>query len=108
MAQYLETINLENLNILELGAAAALPSIICALNNARCVVASDYPDNNLIENIQKNAQTNIPQLVERGVFFAIPYLWGSDPKLLIDCIHVDDAPGKTDANKKFDVILMVP
>ena len=41
--------------VLELGAASGLPSIVCALNGARRVVATDYPDADLLGNLTANA-----------------------------------------------------
>lgn len=40
--------------MLELGAGAGLPSLVCALNGASQVVVTDYPDAELIENLRYN------------------------------------------------------
>lgn len=40
--------------MLELGAGAGLPSLVCALNGASQVVVTDYPDADLIENLRYN------------------------------------------------------
>lgn len=40
--------------MLELGAGAGLPSLVCALNGATQVVVTDYPDAELIENLRYN------------------------------------------------------
>jgi predicted nicotinamide N-methyase len=40
--------------VLELGAGAGLPSIVCALSGAKQVVVTDYPDAELVENLQYN------------------------------------------------------
>ncbi|KAF2269905.1 hypothetical protein CC78DRAFT_557775 [Lojkania enalia] len=40
--------------VLELGAGAGLPSLVCALNDAHQVVVTDYPDVDLIENLRFN------------------------------------------------------
>jgi nicotinamide N-methyltransferase len=40
--------------VLELGAGAGLPSLVCALNGAYQVVVTDYPDAELVENLQYN------------------------------------------------------
>ncbi|KAL2919896.1 Protein N-terminal and lysine N-methyltransferase efm7 [Polyrhizophydium stewartii] len=53
-------------DVLELGAAAALPSIIAALNGARKVVSTDYPDPPLLNNIRLNAIENAPAYLENG------------------------------------------
>jgi len=57
--------------ILELGAAASLPSFIAAVNGAEVVVSTDYPEKELIDNIKNNAIRNIPELVENKTFNAI-------------------------------------
>jgi len=48
--------------VLELGAGAALPSIVAAMNGAAKVVATDYPDADLIENIEYNIKNCSPTL----------------------------------------------
>ena len=40
--------------VLELGAGAGLPSLVCALNGASQTVVTDYPDPELVENLQYN------------------------------------------------------
>ncbi|CCH61166.1 hypothetical protein TBLA_0E01060 [Henningerozyma blattae CBS 6284] len=40
--------------VLELGAASALPSLVCSLIGAKKVVCTDYPDIDLVQNIQYN------------------------------------------------------
>lgn len=63
--------------VLELGAAAALPSLVAALSAAK-VVITDYPDPELIENIQYNVNNgglspeNIRNVKVMG------YIWGND------------------------------
>lgn len=78
--------------VLELGAAAALPSLVCALNGAT-VISTDYPDPQLVLNIEKNACCNIPELLENGQFQARGFLWGDDCSPLIK-------------HGKFDLILL--
>jgi EEF1A N-terminal glycine/lysine methyltransferase len=40
--------------VLELGAGSGLPSLVCAINGANTVVATDYPDAELVENLSYN------------------------------------------------------
>lgn len=40
--------------VLELGAGAGLPSIVCAINGAAQVVVTDYPDVDLVQNLEYN------------------------------------------------------
>ena len=70
-------------NVLELGAAAALPSIICALNGARTVVATDYPDSDLIENIEYNFDHCSEAGLDRSRAYVRGYIWGRDPDELL-------------------------
>ncbi|SCW00610.1 LAFE_0C07998g1_1 [Lachancea fermentati] len=97
--------------VLELGAAGALPSLISGLIGARKCVATDYPDPDLLANIQYNvneqlyAGKELPQegkdleaeLEKRNVVVE-GYIWGNefDPILA----HL---PKKSD---KFDLIIL--
>ncbi|QPG75348.1 hypothetical protein FOA43_002701 [Brettanomyces nanus] len=63
-------------NVLEYGAGGALPSLICAKSGASMVVATDYPDADLISNIQKNIDQNHVNANCKTVGF----IWGNDPK----------------------------
>ena len=83
--------------ILELGAGASLPSIICAINGASSVTSTDYPEKPLLDNILKNAEANAPQQVLDKTFRVQGYLWGQDEQLLDEPLTL---------NGKFDVILM--
>lgn len=70
--------------VLELGAAAALPSLLSSLV-ARNVVSTDYPDPDLIQNIEQNKS-----LLEKHVGRSLPmtamgYIWGNDVTPLLNC-----------------------
>ncbi|KAI4139638.1 MAG: hypothetical protein LQ340_007980, partial [Diploschistes diacapsis] len=43
-------------DVLELGAGAGLPGIVCGIEGAKRVVITDYPDPPLIENIKANIE----------------------------------------------------
>ena len=45
--------------VLELGAGAALPSLVAAKSGARKVVVTDYPSPGIIEAIRKNVEHNL-------------------------------------------------
>ncbi len=79
-AQYLEE-NAEELvkdkDVLELGAGAGLPSLVCALRGARKVVVTDYPDPDLIQNLQYNVE-HCDLLSSKTSIVAEGYLWGND------------------------------
>ena len=47
-------------SVLELGAGAGLPAIVAALNGAKCVTITDYPDGDLVECMTQNVAQNIP------------------------------------------------
>jgi nicotinamide N-methyltransferase len=73
--------------VCELGAGAGLVSIIAALAGAAQVVATDYPDPEVIENLEQNIRLHVPKLsratdLPQPAVKVIPYRWGSSPVLL--------------------------
>lgn len=62
MANYLDTHPEEcrGHRFLELGAGAALPSLVATLNGASVTVVTDYPEEVIIDNLRGNIQRNIP------------------------------------------------
>jgi len=80
VARYLEdnaTSVVKDKTVFELGAGAGLPSLICALHGAKRVVVTDYPDPDLIENLQYNIDHSI-DLSYRHLIAAQGLLWGGD------------------------------
>ncbi|KAJ1723845.1 Protein N-terminal and lysine N-methyltransferase efm7 [Coemansia erecta] len=67
-----------NKSVLELGAAGALPSLISACNGATKLVVTDYPDHDLIENIRKNVEANMPVRLADGSVQVTGFKWGYD------------------------------
>ena len=64
----------EGKTILELGAGAGLPSLVCALNGATRVVTTDYPDSDLVDNLKHNIQ-NCKLLTEnQAIFVEVTFL----------------------------------
>ncbi|MCJ1234998.1 nicotinamide n-methyltransferase [Varicellaria rhodocarpa] len=64
-------------NILELGAGAGLPGIVCASLGAKKVVVTDYPDQDLIDNIQYNID-HYELAHSHGTDISVEgYLWGA-------------------------------
>jgi nicotinamide N-methyltransferase len=61
--------------VLELGAGAGLPGLVCALNGAAQVVLTDYPDPDLVANLQHNVAANVPADAAPRVSVA-GYVWG--------------------------------
>ena len=96
--------------MLELGAGAGLPSIVANRLGAERIMVTDYPDAELIENLEWNIQSNCardahPAKTTRpeiaGKFVTVKeYLWGADPVALLDYVHEG---GKSCG---FDVLLM--
>lgn len=80
-------------NVLELGAASALPSLICGINGAKAVVSTDYPDVDLIDNIQYNIDhcPGIENTVVKG------YIWGNEYDPLVESIP---------QGEKYDLIIL--
>ncbi|BFZ58085.1 Protein N-terminal and lysine N-methyltransferase efm7 [Savitreella phatthalungensis] len=79
-------------NVLELGAAGALPSLICAYNGAKTIVATDYPDPDLIQNIDHNLNhSGEPSglTLDRSKAHACGYIWGRDVQELLSLAHGD-------------------
>ncbi|WRT68468.1 uncharacterized protein IL334_005444 [Kwoniella shivajii] len=68
--------------VLELGAGAALPSIVCTLAGAKKVVITDYPDTDLVENMRFNVDINVSGDL-RGNVDVVGHLWGRDVKHLM-------------------------
>ncbi|KAL0092515.1 putative methyltransferase-domain-containing protein [Phycomyces blakesleeanus] len=64
-----------NKYVLELGAGGALPSLMAAINQAAKVVVTDYPDSELIDNIQYNVNHNLGKLAKNVVVEG--YIWGT-------------------------------
>lgn len=95
---------LKGKRVLELGAAAGLPSIVCNWASASHVVATDYPDKLLIDNLTKNVVLNCQDessaLRGAGKTFVEGYIWGRDPSSLLEKVSEAGKPGK------FDLILL--
>lgn len=95
LAQFLETRAsqyLRSRTVLELGAAAGLPSLIAGLKGASMVVATDYPDADLIDNLRFNIDANVPPSSDTAPrVLAQDHLWGADPQCLR--AHLPEATG---------------
>ncbi|KAJ1044227.1 hypothetical protein NDA10_006705 [Ustilago hordei] len=91
--------------VLELGAAAGLPSIVCNWASASHIVATDYPDKDLIDNLRKNVTLNCQDesspMRGSGKTLVEGYIWGRDPSSLLSKLTDEQGnPGK------FDLILL--
>ncbi|GBC17145.2 hypothetical protein RIR_jg33014.t1 [Rhizophagus irregularis DAOM 181602=DAOM 197198] len=72
--------------VLELGAGGALPSLIAAVNGAEKVVITDYPDDDLIDNIRHNVNTNLSTDICTDNIRVLGYIWGKDTYPLLNAI----------------------
>lgn len=99
LAKYLET-NADKVvkdkTILEVGAGGGLPSILTAHLNAEYVVCTDYPDPELITNLQKNIHNN--NVANNAS--ALGYIWGHDTTEIVQTLK--NKVGK----ESFDVIIL--
>lgn len=90
--------------VLELGAGAGLPSLVCGVLGAEKVVVTDYPDPDLVENLWKNIEGcavsgDADKEEKKGIVVAEGYCWGADPARLLAHLPSSDVPG-------FDVLIL--
>jgi EEF1A N-terminal glycine/lysine methyltransferase len=100
--------------VLELGAGAGLPSLVCAILDAKTVVVTDFPGPDLIENIWYNIEhCQAPTIVGdpidiKKVVTAEGYLWGADPAPLLTHItptsNAHPVTGETSSG--FDILIL--
>ncbi|SAL98626.1 hypothetical protein [Absidia glauca] len=67
--------------VLELGAGGALPSLVAATHQPAKVVITDYPDKELVENMQYNVDQNLKSL-PAGLVNVQGYIWGTNTSQL--------------------------
>lgn len=98
----------KNKKVLELGAAASLPSLICAINQASKVVSTDYPDPDLLENIQINFDDNKQYISKDTKVKVVGYIWGNDVRPIIyeDIEDEDQLPAEVKEEDKYDLIIL--
>ena len=96
--------------VLELGAGASLPSLVCGKLRCDKLVISDYPDDNILNNIKEliienELMTSCEDISVRG------HIWGEDVEMLLK----DDDKSSTMVlntdqevlnNNKFDTIIL--
>lgn len=63
--------------IIEFGAASALPSLLCSLNGASKIICTDYPDNDLLDNIKYNVE-HLGYPEAEKLIDVEGYIWGND------------------------------
>ncbi|KAI9369022.1 hypothetical protein BJX61DRAFT_183435 [Aspergillus egyptiacus] len=89
-------------DVLEIGAAAGVPSIVSAIKGARTVVMTDYPDPDLVDNMQQNADASAPLIPSDppSSLYVTGYKWGSDVQPLLAYLPEESR------SKGFDVLIM--
>jgi len=72
-------------SVLELGAGAALPSLLAATcENAPSVVTiTDYSDDTIMKNLQENIVRNHHVVSSNCRIHCLPYIWGELPGPLL-------------------------
>lgn len=83
--------------ILELGAGAGLPSLVSAIHGAKHVVVTDYPDAELVENLQWNVD-HCSLLPQTRNIEAKGYLWGAETDKIVS--------GLPSGEDKFDILIL--
>ncbi|KAK7203692.1 putative nicotinamide N-methyltransferase [Myxozyma melibiosi] len=89
---------LTNKTVLELGAGAALPSFIAGIHNASRVVITDYPEVELIQNIEYNVAH--VDGIDKDTFTVAGYVWGNDETPLKEYL------GQDKASDGFDLVIL--
>ncbi|KAF8628636.1 hypothetical protein AX15_003770 [Amanita polypyramis BW_CC] len=87
--------------VLELGAGGGLPGIVTAMNKARRVILTDYPDADLINNLRHNIQENIPEALRHRTDVE-GYIWGRQVRSLLGRLPSSSAQSR----KGFDLIIL--
>ncbi|KAK0382741.1 hypothetical protein NLU13_9837 [Sarocladium strictum] len=91
--------------VLELGAASGLPSLVAGLLGAKKVVMSDYPDVEIVQNMQKNidlcdegAPADLRGRIGGGAVDAAGFVWGADVRPILARLPP--------AHDRFDVLIL--
>lgn len=102
--------------VLELGAGAGLPSLVCAALGATIVIVTDYPDAALIENLRWNIahcalskDGTVDGNVRKALVVAEPYLWGASADHLTAHLAPTSPPSATNtvnASSGFDTLIL--
>ncbi|KAJ5927726.1 hypothetical protein N7466_006682 [Penicillium verhagenii] len=93
---------IRNKDVLEIGAAAGVPSIVSAILGARTTVMTDYPDPDLVTNMQHNADLSADMIPSHSRLYVEGYAWGKPVEPLQ--AHIPSSQGGIPAT--FDVLIM--
>jgi nicotinamide N-methyltransferase len=102
-AEYLEenaTQIIQGKDVLELGAAAGVPSIVSAIKGARTVVMTDYSDPDLVQNMKENAASAASLIPCDSHLHVSGYKWGAPTDELLSYL-----PARSQ-QQGFDVLIM--
>lgn len=104
--------------VLELGAAAGLPSLVCGILGAKKVVVTDFPDPELVAIMQKNVDECDATVEPKGrlldVIDPVGFVWGGDPEPLLAHLTTTSSPSteketekeEAAAEAKFDILIL--
>ncbi|KAH8432095.1 putative nicotinamide N-methyltransferase Nnt1 [Aspergillus melleus] len=85
-------------DVLEIGAAAGVPSIVSAIKGARTTIMTDYPDPDLVENMRFNASSSAPLIPSGSALHVDGYKWGAS----VEPLQAYLPAGET----RFDLLIM--
>ncbi|PLB40674.1 putative nicotinamide N-methyltransferase Nnt1 [Aspergillus candidus] len=89
-------------DVLEIGAAAGVPSIVSAATGARTTIMTDYPDPDLVENMRQNAVLGQPLIPAGSALHVDGYKWGNSIEPLLALVP----PTEGARAEGFDVLIM--
>ncbi|PTB68976.1 hypothetical protein BBK36DRAFT_1192626 [Trichoderma citrinoviride] len=99
-------------SVLELGAASGLPSLVAGILGAKKVVMTDFPDPDLVMNMQKNIdecdETTEPKGHIAKTIDATGFVWGGDPAPLLARLSSGENGSSATATteERFDVLIL--
>lgn len=88
-ANYVEThaTEIKGKKVLEYGAASGLPSLLACIDGASKVVSTDYPDADLLYNIQYNVDhLQFDEATKKKVVDVQGFIWGNDTTSIRDSL----------------------
>ncbi|KAI1007789.1 hypothetical protein K3495_g441 [Podosphaera aphanis] len=96
--------------VLELGAGAGLPSLVCAHLGAECIVVTDYPDVDLLANLQRNVdtfhdQTNSKDSGRPSKLIVEGFCWGRECQNLLEHLPSSKAMRESET-EGFDLLIL--
>ena len=88
-------------DVLEIGAAAGVPSIVSTIKGARTVVMTDYPDPDLVDIMRQNASLSVSMFPkqESPSLHVEGYKWGNSVDSLLSYLPSGEKDG-------FDLLIM--